>query len=61
MILLVLKFHITQLDLCTMLQSPYLASAYAEGPRLRHVEAREFAVHSVRRETVCACECVHVA
>jgi len=36
-----------------MLQSPYLASANAEGPRLRHEEAREFAVHSMR------CEYVH--
>ena len=36
-----------------MLQSPYLASANAEGPRLHRREARELEVHGMR------CECVH--
>ena len=38
--------------MCSMPQSPCLASANAESPGLRHVEAREFAVHGMR------CECV---
>ena len=49
--LLVLIHSIT--ILCTMLPSPYLASANAEGPRLRCGEARELAVHGMRCECVC--------
>ena len=33
-----------------------LASANAEGPRLRHVKACENAVHSMRCEAMYACE-----
>ena len=34
----------------------FAPAIYAEGPRLRHEEAGEYAVQSVRHEAVCACE-----